>query len=370
MQLRKMTEPLNILLVDDSADDAFALIRRIKSAGFAAAWRRVQSETEYRAALITNVDIIFADVHFSQFSVRRALDLLRELHLDIPFIILSRSTEEQVGLEGLINDATDFVLKHRLDLLGPAVRRALREARGKAERRQLEAQLRQVQKMRDFAKVAEGVAHDFNNILMAIMMDVDLSARYENLPSEVQENLNDIKVLAGRGATLMRQFLIFGRPEDSENLAAARSAGEAGAGSPRESERKHELRGGAETILLVESDAAVRRLTGLALVRHGYCVLLAGDAATALQLGARHKAGPIDLVLTDLSLPGGISGMNLATQLRDAQPSLKVILMQASGTEAESHRSSVREFVLLPKPCSMHQLLHTVRATLDRLIED
>jgi two-component system, cell cycle sensor histidine kinase and response regulator CckA len=80
-------------------------------------------------------------------------------------------------------------------------------------RRNLEEQFRQAQKMEAIGQLAGGVAHDFNNILAAIIIQTELSAMEENLSAELQEGLRDIRKSAERAANLTRQLLLFSRKQ-------------------------------------------------------------------------------------------------------------------------------------------------------------
>ncbi len=79
------------------------------------------------------------------------------------------------------------------------------------ETRQLEEQLRQSQKMEAIGQLAGGVAHDFNNILAAIIMQAEVASLAQNVPEEVQEGLMQVCGYAERAATLIRQLLLFSR---------------------------------------------------------------------------------------------------------------------------------------------------------------
>ena len=79
------------------------------------------------------------------------------------------------------------------------------------ERRQLESQLRQVQKLESIGQLAGGVAHDFNNILAAIMMHLSLLHQNPNLDEETTEALKELEVETKRAANLTRQLLMFSR---------------------------------------------------------------------------------------------------------------------------------------------------------------
>ena len=124
-------------------------------------------------------------------------------------------------------------------------------------------------------------------------------------------------------------------------------------------------RGGTETILLVEDDPAVRELAREILEQRGYRVLEASSGAEALR-GWPAARDRVALLLTDLVMPEGVSGRELAERLRADRPGLKVIY--TSGYSAEV---AGREFALstdesfLQKPFSTGALLETLRRSLD-----
>src|SRR6266702_152937 len=91
------------------------------------------------------------------------------------------------------------------------VQRIVGLARDVTERRQLEEQLRQSQKMEAIGQLAGGVAHDFNNVLAAIMMQAELAGMEEKVPKTVQEGLLQIRIYAEHAANLTRQLLLFSR---------------------------------------------------------------------------------------------------------------------------------------------------------------
>jgi len=130
--------------------------------------------------------------------------------------------------------------------------------------------------------------------------------------------------------------------------------------SPSES-----TRGGDETILLVEDNAALREVTRRRLEELGYTVLLAADGAEALALaGARSE--PIDLLLTDVVMPN-LGGGELAQRLAALRPGLRVLYMSGYTDGAiEQHGVLAAGVMLLEKPFSGEQLLRAVRVVLDR----
>jgi len=120
-------------------------------------------------------------------------------------------------------------------------------------------------------------------------------------------------------------------------------------------------RGGTETILLVEDEESVRRLASLLLERSGYRVLVASSAEEALET-ARGYAGEIDLLLTDVVLPG-LNGRRLADLLSPERPSMKVVF--ASGYfDDRGILAPGSDFI--QKPFNPETLARSVRRALDR----
>ena len=83
-----MSALLRVLIVEDSEDDTFLLVRELRLAGYETAFRRVQSEAEMAAALdAQSWDIILSDHSMPGFSSGRALRMVRDRGLDTPFIM-------------------------------------------------------------------------------------------------------------------------------------------------------------------------------------------------------------------------------------------------------------------------------------------
>lgn len=112
-------------------------------------------------------------------------------------------------------------------------------------------------------------------------------------------------------------------------------------------------------ILLAEDEPMVRKLASLALLKGGFTVLEAHSAPDALKASAGRQ---VDLLITDVKMDGGASGIELATELEGIRPGLKVILMSGACDE------SVRRFgwYFLPKPFSPDALLTKVEIALGR----
>ncbi len=128
-----------------------------------------------------------------------------------------------------------------------------------------------------------------------------------------------------------------------------------------------DLSGGSEAILLVEDDYGVRVIIRRVLESHGYKVYEASTGREALELW-RSRAEEIALLLTDIVMPQGITGRDLADQLRALRPTLKIIFLSGYsadvlGKDTDFFRRTKSLFI--QKPCSTDTLLRTVRRCLD-----
>ena len=126
------------------------------------------------------------------------------------------------------------------------------------------------------------------------------------------------------------------------------------------------MRGGHEGILLVEDESAVRLVAEAALTGLGYRVFPAASGQEALQVWEtqRHE---IELLLTDMVMPGGITGRDLALRLRASAPRLPVIYMSGYNREMAGGDFALEEGTnFLPKPFELAGLAKVVRASLDR----
>ncbi|MEW8055843.1 MAG: EAL domain-containing protein [Candidatus Thiodiazotropha sp.] len=146
---------LNILIVEDLPYDAELMALRLRDEGFDMDYTRVQGETAYLEALEKSPDLILCDWHLPQFSGQRALSLLRQQNLDIPFIIVSGGIGEEAAVDALRQGANDYVLKDRPARLGEAVRRVLVDKQLRMAHRTAEEKLRLAD--RAFQNTAEGI---------------------------------------------------------------------------------------------------------------------------------------------------------------------------------------------------------------------
>jgi DNA-binding response OmpR family regulator len=123
---------------------------------------------------------------------------------------------------------------------------------------------------------------------------------------------------------------------------------------------------GQETILLVEDEDALRKLAARFLGELGYRVVTAATADEALEAFANAKS-PIDLLLTDVVLPGRVQGNELASRLLAVRPELPVLFTSGYTRDATIHAGRLDEGVnFLPKPFHMNDLAAKVKEVLDR----
>jgi len=141
-------------------------------------------------------------------------------------------------------------------------------------------------------------------------------------------------------------------------VAAARDADAEGAVQPQG------VRGGKETILLVEDEPVVRELVREILRGYQYHVVEAASGAEALRIWDEHN-GQFDLLLTDMVMPEGMTGRDLATQLKKRKPDLKVIYSSGYSSEVVGKDLAEGDTAFLPKPYLPPQLAQMVRKRLD-----
>jgi len=158
----------------------------------------------------------------------------------------------------------------------------------------------------------------------------------------------DVESAPGAGATFRLSF-----PATAETAAPR---------PPRES--RPTAYGGAETILLVEDEDALRRVTRRALERHGYQVLTAANGGEALRV-FRERAGGIDVVVSDLVMPV-MGGAQLYHALRREFGPVRFVLTSGyAGREADERETVDPAVPFMAKPWSLEDLLKQVRGALD-----
>lgn len=215
-------------------------------------------------------------------------------------------------------------------------------------------------------KTAGFVAHELNNLLTVIQINTEFLLASTSDNPESAEELDEIQRASKRASILARQLLASSRLEPFDPAVA-------GAGLTRKRTRtptgKSRAIGDekpprtAESILLVEDEAAVRSLAKKILVQKGYRVLEASDGAIALRIAAGH-VGEIDLVLTDVAMPN-LGGRGMVEELKELSPGMRVLFMSGyPKEEVFPDKETAKNTPYLQKPFTSETLFSEVRAAL------
>ena len=126
--------PLNLLLIEDSEDDGLLVERALRQAGYDVRMTQVDTAEGLQEVLRTSsFDVAIADYTMPTFSGTRALAMLREQGVDVPFIFVSGTIGEDVAVAAMKTGASDYIVKGNLARLAPAIERELRESTARRE---------------------------------------------------------------------------------------------------------------------------------------------------------------------------------------------------------------------------------------------
>jgi phosphoserine phosphatase RsbU/P len=152
--------------LEDDSNDAKLVQSALQTGGVVCVVTCVQTRDDFVQALERGgIDLILSDFALPAFDGLSAAEIVRTKWSIIPFILVTRSLNEQLAIDFFKNGATDCIPKGDLSRLAPAVRRAMWEVEERVERRLLEAQIIEAQKMEVINQLSSGVAHDFSRVL-------------------------------------------------------------------------------------------------------------------------------------------------------------------------------------------------------------
>ncbi|HXU80885.1 MAG TPA: response regulator [Polyangia bacterium] len=219
-----MGKSLNVLLVEDSEDDAAFVLRELKRSDYDIHWQRVETPEAMNEALDRRRwDVILSDYHMPRFSAPEAFRLVKGRGIDIPFIIISGTVGEEVAVEAMRVGVHDYLLKGMLTRLMPAIERELREAALRAEQRKMQEQLLISDRMASVGTLAAGVAHEINNPLAALIANLEFSLEEVDKletgharSAEIKAPLQEAAEAADRVRMIVRDLKVFSRSGDEE----------------------------------------------------------------------------------------------------------------------------------------------------------
>jgi PAS domain S-box-containing protein len=140
--LSPISQPLRLLIVEDSSDDAEIIAREVRRVGYDLEVRRIDQKADFLDALESAPDIILMDYSMPSFGAQEALAIVAERGLDIPVIVISGNLTDEGAVECLRLGAADYLLKDRLARLGAAIERALHEKKARGTHHATEQALR------------------------------------------------------------------------------------------------------------------------------------------------------------------------------------------------------------------------------------
>jgi PAS domain S-box-containing protein len=376
---------LRVLLVEDSAADATLLLRELHRHGYEPVCERVVDAAGMEAALDRQAwDVIVSDYHLPQFGAPAALALLKRKGIDVPFLLFTGSLPEAAAAEALRNGADDYVMKHDLSRLIPAIRREVESAvEGRAPLPNETALLplaALIQSAEDaiigvnlaglitlwnpgaerlFGHPArEAVAQSISILVPPEQRDewpsrLERIQRGERLPRltaacqhrdgkpvEVSIKLSPIKDPQGRivGVSLIAHAV-----------------------EPAVAPKRPPT---APAILLAEDENSLREAAAGFLRSEGFEVLEAGDGAEALAILRSERGRAVELLVTDGRMPK-LGGADLAIAFRQLKPGGKVLFITGVPEAiAGANRALIADIPVLSKPFALSTLTAKVREML------
>lgn len=182
---------LRILNLEDNPNDAELIQARLDEDEIKCEVVRVEKKEDYVKALQKGgFDLILADYSLPGFDGLVALELAVEKSPETPFIFVSGVIGEDMAIETLKRGATDYVLKNRLQRLGPAVRRAVLEAREKSDHRKAEDELRKAHAELE-RRIDERTA-ELKRLAASLQEEVAVRKRVEK---QINESLKEKEIL-------------------------------------------------------------------------------------------------------------------------------------------------------------------------------
>jgi CheY-like chemotaxis protein len=333
-----MLEPLRVLLVDDSEDDVALMLRALRDDRRPLVSRTVEDADAMRGALESQPwDVILCDSSMPRFGAQTALDLLRDMALDTPLVVVSGNADEKARAAALSSGAKSVVAKTDLA--------SLRSIVDEVYKRQTPLTLAD-ERATLVDALPPHMPEEVAPLATALLgTGVDPSIRSQ---------LEEIMRAVAWATTL------------SHKLLASTEGGRRPSVQPgRASSFPSAAPSGPATVLVVEDDDSLRAETCRALRGLGYQVLEAKNAGEVLLFGRARLAG-VNLLLSEVLLPR-FNALELFEALRTSGLSPKVLFTASNTEDAIVHYGVVGAgFPFLAKPWTADGLARSLREALGR----
>jgi signal transduction histidine kinase len=219
--------PLALLSVEDSPDDVELIARELDRQGFSAKVRQVQTSAHMESALREQGwDVICMDYAMPSFDALKALEIRSTLAPDTPVIVVSGHIGETAAVSLLKAGADDYIPKHNLARLAPALRRAIREAGERRARRQAEVErarlvteLARALEIRDEFLVL--ASHELRTPLTALRFNLESAARANVQNDQVRDRIARAETQIDRIARLVTDMIAVSKVRPAEPLRLA-----------------------------------------------------------------------------------------------------------------------------------------------------
>lgn len=170
-----MATPLRVLIVENSENDVLLIADCLSESGYQVDWQMVETAPQLTATLASGQpwDVVLSDYTMPGFSGLDALAIFKRSGLDIPFLLVSGSIGEERAVEAMRSGVDDYIMKDRMQRLGPAVERELREsANGRERRRAMDENGRLAEELREKVDLLSRSHADLEQVTWAASHDL------------------------------------------------------------------------------------------------------------------------------------------------------------------------------------------------------
>lgn len=185
-----MVKKLKVLIVEDSDDDAQLILQELKNSGYLSNVKRVETSDDMKKALeIQKWDIIISDYSMPNFTGIEALEIFREFHIDIPFILVSGFIGEETAVWAMKRGASDYIMKKNIKKLGPTIKRELAAAKERKNLKRIEKNLyeayKELKSLEELkTDIISNVSHELRTPITIAEKSIELALREEDVASK------------------------------------------------------------------------------------------------------------------------------------------------------------------------------------------